>query len=204
MLYLYIEGKILYKVLGVDFSLNGTGLAVYNENVGIDSASVFSLKESEFSEIITIPKFSEQPDKLDWVCNSILEHTQGIDFICMEEHIGSYYSWMDGYAILKYFFRKQSIPYITISPTSLKKFVISGKADKNQMSYALRTEFSKDFDYLGECADNIVDASWLAIIGMFYYRRYFLQHRFNLSKEKSEVLEKILKGKNNKWQRQFK
>ena len=194
----------MYKILGVDFSLNGTGLAVYKENYGIESVNVYSIKKLDFPEAVIIPKITEQSDKLDWVCNNILEHAQGIDFICMEEHTGSYYSWMDGYAILKHLFRKQSIPYITISPTSLKKFVISGKADKNQMSYMLRKDFNKDFDYLGECADNIVDASWLAIVGTYYYRRYLLHEKFNLSKEKSEVLEKILKGKNNKWQRQSK
>ena len=121
----------MYKILGVDFSLNGTGLAVYKENYGIESVNVYSIKKLDFPEAVIIPKITEQSDKLDWVCNNILEHAQGIDFICMEEHTGSYYSWMDGYAILKHLFRKQSIPYITISPTSLKKFVISGKADKN-------------------------------------------------------------------------
>lgn len=194
----------MFKVLGVDFSLNGTGLAVYEENYGIESVNVYSLKDLNFSEAITMPKFSEQADKLDWLCADILERAQGIDFICMEEHIGSYYSWMDGYAILKHLFRKNSIPYITVAPASLKRFVIGGKADKNQMSYMLRKEFNKDFDYLGECADNIVDASWLAIVGTNYYRRYILGHKFNLSGTKSDVLEKILKGKNNKWQRQSK
>lgn len=191
------------KILGVDFSLNGTGLAVLEECSLIDKY-VFSLKKSDLKEVITIPKFEEQSDKLDWVCKKILDVAKTSDFICMEEHTGSYYSWMDGYAILKHLFRENGIPYITISPTSLKKFVVSGKADKNQMAYYLRQEFNLDFDFLGESADNIVDATWLAFVGECYSKRYNENARIVLTKDRSATLEKIQKGKHNKWHPQYK
>lgn len=193
-----------FKVIGVDFSLNGTGLAVYTENHTITNQFVYSLKKSDRAEVITIPKIEEQADKIDWVCNSIAEIAikENVSFVCMEDHTGSYYSWMDGYAVLKHLFRQANIPYIAIAPTSLKKYVISGKADKNQMAYQLRKEYGLDFDYLGECADNIVDASWLAIFGKDYYSKYILGRSFPklFPKERVASLEKILKGKNNKWQ----
>lgn len=190
----------MFKILGVDFSLNGTGLAVYTgDDFSVTDVNVFSKKKSENTKIITIPNITEQADRLDWVCEKIKSKLNNINFICMEDHIGSYYNWMDGYAILKHTFRSMGIPYIAVTPSALKKFVISGKADKNQMAYQLRQEFNLDFDFLGECADNIVDASWLAILGAFYYRRYHLNDKITLTKERSATLEQILKGKNNKW-----
>ena len=56
------------------------------------------------------------------------------------------------------------------SPTMIKKYAGNGKADKNMMSFFLKNDYGFDLDYLGKLANNIVDASWMAILGYKYYK----------------------------------
>lgn len=179
------------NILGIDFSLNGTGLAIFNGS-DVTFSKVFSLKpNNEYPDyIIEIPEFTNWTDKLDWVCEKILS-TENVDFICMEEHTGVNYEWMDGYAIIKYLLRKKNLPYITLAPTSLKKYAGTGKADKVQMSYFLRKEYNIDFDFLGDVANNIVDACWLAIVGTEFYKKYIDRINSNLPQHRTDVLFKI-------------
>ena len=79
---------------------------------------------------------------------------------------------MDGWVCYYKILRKKNLPYITLAPTSLKKYAGTGKADKVQMSYFLRKEYNIDFDFLGDVANNIVDACWLAIVGTEFYKKY--------------------------------
>ena len=46
---------------------------------------------------------------------------------------------------------------------------LNGKADKDMMSFFLKQDYGFDFDYLGKLANNIVDATWMAIMGYKYY-----------------------------------
>ena len=180
------------KVLGIDYSLNGTGLSVY-DGESIIYKKVFTTKKSNDKDIfIEIPKFDHMYQKLDWVCETIIKSTE-YDLVCMEDHIGRYYDWMDGYAIIKHYLRSNNIPYICVAPAQLKKYAGSGKADKTQMSYYLRTEYGFDLDYLGDLANNIVDASWLAILGFNYFKKYNSNKSITVTKERSEILSKIAK-----------
>lgn len=179
------------NVLGIDFSLNGTGLAIFNGST-VTFSKVFSLKSNnEYPDyFIQIPQFEKWTEKLDWVCEKILS-TENVDFICMEEHTGVNYDWMDGYAIIKYLLRKKNISYITLAPTSLKKYAGTGKADKTQMSYFLRKDYNIDFDFLGDAANNIVDAAWLSIVGTEFYNKYINRINSNLPPYRADVLFKI-------------
>lgn len=181
-------------ILGIDFSLNGTGLVILNSDFNIIDWKLFSLdkKLSETnSNILLIPELESQELKLDWVCETIKEYIQKVDFICLEQQIGLNFSWADGYALLKYFCRKINKPYITAAPTSVKAFAGSGKADKIQMGYFLRKEYSFDFDYIGNSANNIVDACWLAILGIIFKNKFILGKSVELTDKRIEILEKI-------------
>lgn len=161
------------NVLGIDYSLNGTGLSIYNGKKVIFKKVFTSIKkdyENDKEVFILSPKFKTPQEKLDWVCETIINCTD-YDFVCMEDHIGSYYEWMDGYGVIKYLLRKKQVPYLMISPTQLKRYAGSGKADKSKMSYYLKENYNMDFDYIGKLANNIVDATWLAIVGYKFYEK---------------------------------
>lgn len=160
------------KVLGIDYSLNGTGLAVYDgENIIFKKVfTVVKKNEDENPDIfIYVPKMEDTMAKIDIVCEKIVECTN-YDFVCMEDHIGRYFNWMDGYGVCKYLLRKLGKPYLMASPTTIKKYAGNGKADKNMMSFFLKQDYGFDFDDIGKLANNIVDASWMAILGYKFYK----------------------------------
>ena len=181
------------KVLGIDYSLNGTGLSIY-DGLYITFKKVFtSIKknyEQDKETFILAPKFNNSEEKIDWVVDQIINCTQ-YDFVCMEDHIGSYYDWMDGYGIIKHYLRKNNIPYLMISPTQLKKYAGSGKADKDMMSTYLKEQYNFDFDYIGKLANNIVDASWLAIVGFNFYRKFIQNKTIKSTPERIKILTKL-------------
>lgn len=156
------------KVLGIDFSLNGTGLAVF-DGKDIIFKKVFSTikKHDGLEEYIYVPKMDSQMEKIDIIAPLIVNCTN-YDFVCMEDHIGRYFNWMDGYGVIKYLLRKKKKPYVMVSPTMVKKYAGNGKADKKLMDYFLKQDYGFDFDYIGPLANNIVDASWMAILGYQY------------------------------------
>ena len=159
------------KVLGIDYSLNGTGLALY-DGVNVLEKKVFTTIKKDVDKdpniFIYVPKMSNPMEKIDIIVDLIV-NCMGYDYVCMEDHIGRYYNWMDGYGILKYLLRKKKKPYIMVSPTMVKKYAGNGKADKSMMSYFLINDYGFDFDYLGKLANNIVDATWMAILGYKYH-----------------------------------
>ena len=162
------------KVLGIDFSLNGTGLSLFDGKEVIFKKVFTSIKknyEEDKETFILSPKFNTTGEKLDWVSEQIVNCTD-YDFVLMEDHIGSYYDWMDGYGIIKHLLRQKSKPYVMASPTMVKKYAGNGKADKEMMSFFLKNDYSIDLDYIGKLANNIVDATWMAIMGYSYYKIY--------------------------------
>lgn len=181
------------KVLGIDFSLNGTGLSIFDGS-NLSFKKVFTTVKKNFEAykdiFILSPKFNNTPEKLDWVCDEIINCTD-YDFVCMEDHIGAYYEWMDGYAIIKHYLRKNKKPYIMISPTQLKKYAGTGKADKDKMTSILKDEYGIDIDYIGSLANNIVDATWLSIVGLNYYKKFILKESISLDKERDNILLKL-------------
>ena len=156
------------KVLGIDYSLNGTGLALY-DGKNIIFRKVFSTvkKHDGLEDFIYVPKMENTMEKIDIVADLIVNCTD-YDYVCMEDHIGRYYNWMDGYGIIKYLLRQKKKPYVMVSPTMVKKYAGNGKADKQMMDFFLKKDYGFDFDEIGKLANNIVDASWMAILGYKY------------------------------------
>ena len=156
------------KVLGIDYSLNGIGLALY-DGKNIIFRKVFSTvkKHDGLEDFIYVPKMENTMEKIDIVADLIVNCTD-YDYVCMEDHIGRYYNWMDGYGIIKYLLRQKKKPYVMVSPTMVKKYAGNGKADKQMMDFFLKKDYGFDFDEIGKLANNIVDASWMAILGYKY------------------------------------
>lgn len=183
------------SILGIDFSLNGTGLFFVDENNQVDfrlfsnNKKLINIKES-----IIIPDIKVQEDKLDWVINSIknIIESNDVSFICMEDHIGKYFPWMDGYGILKKFIRDLKIPYVMISPTSIKSYACDdGKADKSQMGYYLRKEYNLDYDFLGICGNNVVDSAWMAFFARDFRDIIFNKKQIKLSDKRKSIINKL-------------
>ena len=169
------------KVLGIDYSLNGTGLAVFDgENIVLKKVFTTTQRDEEKDPeiFIYVPKMKDTMAKIDIVAEKIVSFTDGIDYVCMEDHIGRYYNWMDGYGVVKYLLRQKHVEYVMASPTMIKKYAGNGKADKNMMSFFLKNDYNFDFDYIGKLANNIVDASWMAILGFQY-------HKIHIEKDKA-------------------
>jgi len=181
------------KIFGIDYSLNGTGLSIY-DGVSIIFKKVFTNVaknyESDKNTFILSPKFKSNEEKIDWVVDTII-NCHSYDFVCMEDHIGAYYDWMDGYAIIKHYLRKKNIPYLMIAPCQLKKYAGDGKADKNKMTEYLNIQYGFNFDEAGKLANNIVDATWLTIVGHDYYRKFIQKDNFNLTPERLKILWKL-------------
>lgn len=184
------------KVLGIDYSLNGTGLSIY-DGKQVTFKKVFTTVKKNYENdkevFILSPKFKNKEDKIDWVCENIINCTK-YDFVCMEDHIGSYYDWMDGYGIIKHYLRKNNIPYLMVSPTQLKKYAGSGKADKSQMSYFLKQDYQIDLDYIGDLANNIVDATWLSIVGLNFYKSFVNKEDVTINQERLKILQKLVEN----------
>ena len=186
------------KVLGIDYSLNGTGLAIFDgKNIIMKKVFTITKKDEDNNPniFIFVPKTKNTMNKIDVVAEKIISFTTDIDFILMEDHIGRYYNWMDGYGVIKYLLRKEEKEYLMASPTMIKKYAGNGKADKNMMSFFLKNDYGFDFDDLGKLANNIVDASWMAILGYKYYK-IFIEKDKNISDTPARY--KILKSLNDK------
>lgn len=191
-------GKKL-KVLGIDFSLNGTGLSLYDgKDVLLKKMFTVTKKhETEDPEnFIFVPKMDNPMEKIDIVAKKIAEIAKKADFCLMEDHIGTYYNWMDGYGVVKYLLRQQNSKYVMASPTMIKKYAGNGSANKDMMSYFLKNDYGFDFDNLGKLANNIVDATWMAIIGYKYYKIFIEKDKSVLDSTNRMKILKTLASKN--------
>ena len=144
------------KVLGIDFSLNGTGLSVFNgKELVFKKVFTTTQKDEKLNPdiFIYVPKMEDTMTKIDIVSDIIVGCTE-YDFVCMEDHIGRYYNWMDGYGVIKHLLRKLQKPHLMASPTTIKKYAGNGKADKNMMSHYLIRDYN----------------SWMAILGYKFYK----------------------------------
>lgn len=189
------------KVLGIDFSLNGTGLSLFNgkDILWLKMFTTVQKNEKEDPEhFIYVPKMDDAMNKIDVVAPIIAEYAKECDFALMEDHIGAYYNWMDGYGVVKYLLRQQKTNYMMASPTTIKKYAGNGKADKDMMSYYLKQDYGFDLDYLGKLANNVVDATWMAILGYKFYKTYIEKDK---TCYETPARTKILKDLHKKWEK---
>ena len=188
------------KVLGIDYSLNGTGLSLY-DGKDVIFKKVFSTvqKHDGLEEYIYVPKMEDTMAKIDIVSEAIVNCTE-YDFVLMEDHIGRYYNWMDGYGVIKHLLRKKGVQYLMASPTTIKKYAGNGSADKKLMDYYLQKDYGFDFNYIGKLANNIVDATWMAIMGWNFYKIFVEKNKsIGVSPNRTKIL-KTLYSKNNKFE----
>ena len=182
------------NVLGIDYSLNGTGLALYDGTDIILKKMFTTTKKDEDNNpenFIFMPKTKDTMGKIDEVAFKIVEIAKQADYVLMEDHIGRYYNWMDGYGVIKHLLRQAEIPYVMASPTMIKKYAGNGKADKNMMSFFLKNDYGFDFDYLGKMANNLVDASWMAIMGYKYHKIYIDKEKVYDTPARTKILKTL-------------
>jgi Holliday junction resolvasome RuvABC endonuclease subunit len=154
-------------IAGFDLSLRGTGIFIKNLDTGKTYFYYFTTNKKDFSpQSFYIPDTLDQEKTIDAVIKIIKDilRNHKIDKICMEDVVTSIKgdgNWKDLYGVFKYILRQRDIEYIKVSPPALKKYATgSGAAKKPQMGFALRQDLNLDYDYLGDEANNVVDAAW--------------------------------------------
>lgn len=143
-------------ILGLDISLNGTGVVV------LDMAGDICLKSTIVPKNIGLDRMElidRRIDSLILTYSPTLVVLEGYAF-SMNMTGNSERKELTG--ILKYKFHKSKIPVVIVSPMSLKKFITgSGKGDKNKIMLAAYKKWAIEFD-----DDNQTDAYGLARIGL--------------------------------------
>lgn len=128
------------KIIGIDLSLTSTGLCTYNKGVYNTYRIQTELKDHE---------------RLEYVTTSITHHVSEIEpEIVVLEGIpykmssGSRH-WVDGLHVMVWHeLYKRNIPYQTISPSVLKRFVTgNGSATKQMMILACNDTYKTNFIY---------------------------------------------------------
>ena len=68
------------------------------------------------------------------------------------------------------------------------------------MDYYLQKDYGFDFNYIGKLANNIVDATWMAIMGWNFYKIFVEKNKsIGVSPNRTKIL-KTLYSKNNKFE----
>lgn len=170
--------NILSPILGLDLSTNDTGYFLIN-------------KEGRFGyRIKTKPTYTSE-QKIDTIVNEILKKNMECrpSLVIIEEPImgrsnkGSLtLAALAG--VIRYQFRLDRIKYINIHPKTLKKFAtLNGNANKDDMKKALTDIYGYVINN-----DNIVDAFWLAEIGLYYL---YPQFKDILDEDRRKIIDEL-------------
>jgi Holliday junction resolvasome RuvABC endonuclease subunit len=135
-------------ILALDLSLRQTGYAIIDNNKIIKSS------------IIKSPVNLRGVQRLDFLLVKVTELLENIEFVVIEDYAYSAYGSMTNLAelcgIVKYFLYKTKIPFLLLSTTALKKFVIGkGNAPKAMMmpaifkKYKIETKSTDEADAIG-------------------------------------------------------
>lgn len=135
-------------ILALDLSLRQTGYAIIESN------------EIVKSSVIKSPINLRGVQRLDFILVKITELLENIEFITIEDYAYSAYGSMTNLAelcgVVKYFLYKIKKPFLLISTTALKKFVIGkGNAPKAAMmpaifkKYKIETKSTDEADAIG-------------------------------------------------------
>ena len=54
-------------------------------------------------------------------------------------------------------------------------------------------DYNFDFDYIGKLANNIVDASWMAILGYNFYQKHVAKVKWNDTPARTKILQTLAK-----------
>lgn len=149
------RGYVLAKVVGLDLSLNSTGLCVMEEN-------------SVFTKTITPDKNQTMDNRVNDILKEILCHVDKDTHVFIEDYAYASFPGSSSVTILaeingviKHALWSKFIPYYKVPPTTLKKFLTgSGKAKKEDMKLKGYIKYGREFKTSDE-----VDAFVLAEIG---------------------------------------
>lgn len=156
------------KIMGVDPSITRTG-------IGLPDQTTFT---------ISPPKQVTGDDRLEYFADHIglAARTAATDLVVMEDaptalqgNAGRVLLHLQG--TLRLELKRQKIPYMILSPSSLKKFATgNGSADKTGMALAAFKRLGREYGTDDEC-----DADWLRVAGRFAYGLGVLRvdERFN-------------------------
>jgi Holliday junction resolvasome RuvABC endonuclease subunit len=144
------------KIMGVDPSITRTG-------IGLPDQTTFT---------ISPPKQVTGDDRLEYFTDHIglTARTAHTDLVVMEDaptalqgNAGRVLLHLQG--TLRLELKRQKIPYMILSPSSLKKFATgNGSSDKTGMALAAFKRLGREYGTDDEC-----DADWLRIAGRFVY-----------------------------------
>lgn len=153
--------------VGIDASFSGTGVVIINNEYKIIEQKLIGTKRTDDEydieyRMLYIIKSLE----------SLLEYKQDIKLVLLEGiSFGSTGEGAAQLAALNYFIRifllNNNIPYSSISPNSLKKFVTgTGQCKKNLMLKEVYKKWGEDFQ-----DDNICDAYCLSRMANFKFNK---------------------------------
>lgn len=154
--------------VGIDASFSGTGVVIINNDFKIIEQRLIGTKKREDDEYDIEHRMLYIIKALE----SLLEYKQDIKLILIEGI--SFGSTGDGaaqLAALNYFIRifllNNNIPYSSVTPTNLKKFVTgTGQCKKNLMLKEVYKKWGEDFQ-----DDNICDAYCLSRMSHFKFNK---------------------------------
>lgn len=169
------------NVLGIDLSIQGTGLAFIS-----DDKDQLKLLDAGGLQSVVFPRFSKQLSTLDWYQGLLVSPVPDGEFarwetikdavmgFAMHAHqvtiegyaFGSDTAWATSLrelgGIVRYHLRKARLPLVEVTPTQLKKFATGdGRADKNIVLKEVFKRWELDLS-----DDNMADAFVLAKIGV--------------------------------------
>lgn len=135
-------------ILALDLSVRQTGYALIENNKIIQSG------------VIKSPINLRSVQRLDFILKKIIEFLNNIEFVVIEDYAYNAYGSLTDLAelsgIVKFYLYKANIQFLTISTTSLKKFVIGkGNAPKAKMQisiykkYKIEAKTSDEADAIG-------------------------------------------------------
>jgi Holliday junction resolvasome RuvABC endonuclease subunit len=150
------------KIVGVDPSLTGTGVAVIRDG-RFTGATV--IKDSRWKK--RAPQTErERQERLDVILCRVSEWAVGADLVVLEGLSFDSHDTMRQLAGLSWLLRRQcwkaDRPFVLVPPSTLKLWAVDhGKADKGVMLAAAR----ETFPGVEIEDDNAADAVWLAALG---------------------------------------
>lgn len=135
-------------ILALDLSLRQTGYATINNDKIIKSS------------VIKSPVNSRGILRIDFILKKIIELLEDIEFVAIEDYAYSAYGSLTNLAelcgVVKYYLYKIEKPFLLLSTTALKKFVIGkGNAPKAAMmpaifkKYKIETKSTDEADAIG-------------------------------------------------------
>ena len=183
--------------LGLDISLENSGIVVIKKNYGIVDTVILSVTQKDTERL-----FHLENKFLNYI-ESIINKYGNIFLCCLEGYAyqekGRVFEIGEWVGNVKLNLFKKGIPIIKSAPNQVKKYA-TGKGigiKKNLMLLKVYQNFGEEFDN-----DNTCDAYVVARIAHDYYYKYIEnsnnKFKLNLKKYQLDILQKINKSHNKK------